>query len=244
MNDFAQRTIGSIVADDFRASAAFAAHGIDFCCKGGRTIDEVCRTKGLDPTALEKEIANVLAHGSAPADDPKTWTLTHLAEHIEHVHHGYVNQRTPVLQQYLSKLCTVHGTQHPELFKIADEFNGGAGAMAQHMKKEELVLFPFIKRMEMAKHQGSAPPEPHFGSVENPVNMMMHEHDEEGERFRRIAALTSGYAPPADGCNTYRAAFALLHEFEQDLHRHIHLENNILFPKAVALEAELRHASA
>ncbi|MDX9749617.1 MAG: iron-sulfur cluster repair di-iron protein [Flavobacteriales bacterium] len=238
------RTIGSIVADDFRAAAVFTAHGIDFCCKGGRTLQDVCDAKGIEVATIDREIAEALRHGQPTADDPATWTLTHLAEHVERVHHGYVNERTPVIQQYLAKLCKVHGGEHPELHDIAREFDGCAGAMAAHMKKEELVLFPFIKRLELAQREGSTPPTPHFGTVENPVNMMMHEHDEEGERFRRIATLTSGYTPPPQGCNTYRAAFALLQEFEQDLHRHIHLENNILFPKAVALEAELRHATA
>ena len=244
MNTFPSRTIGSIVADDFRAAAVFTAHGIDFCCKGGRTIADVCTAKGIDPAGLENEIKATLAHGEATGDDPNTWTLTRLAEYVERVHHGYVNERVPVLQQYLAKLCKVHGTEHPELHDIAREFDGCAGAMAMHMKKEELVLFPFITRLELAKREGTAPPVPHFGTVENPVHMMMHEHEEEGERFRRITALTNGYVPPPDGCNTYRAAFALLKEFEQDLHRHIHLENNILFPKAVALEAELRHVTA
>lgn len=238
------RTIGSIVADDFRAAAVFTAHGIDFCCKGGRTMEEVCRAKGLDLATIEREITEALRHGRPLDDDPASWTLTHLAEHIERVHHAYVNARTQVLQQYLTKLGKVHGEAHPELHAIAREFAACAGAMAAHMKKEELVLFPFIKRLELAQREGSAPPVPHFGTVENPVRMMMHEHDEEGERFRRITGLTDGYTPPPDGCNTYRAAFALLQEFEQDLHLHIHLENNILFPKALALEKELRHATA
>ncbi len=244
MNITPDRTIGSIVAEDFRAASVFTRHGIDFCCKGGRTIEEVCSGKDIDAATLDREIATALQHGLPTADDPATWTLTHLAEYIERTHHGYVNERTPILQQYLAKLCKVHGGEHPELHEVAREFEGCAGAMAMHMKKEELVLFPFIKRMELAQREGSVPPVPHFGTVENPVNMMKHEHDEEGERFRRIATLTNGYAPPADGCNTYRAAFALLQEFEQDLHRHIHLENNILFPKALALERTLQHASA
>ncbi|MFT3884049.1 MAG: iron-sulfur cluster repair di-iron protein [Flavobacteriales bacterium] len=244
MNPFPSRTIGSIVADDFRSAAVFTAHGIDFCCKGGRTIQDVCSAKGIDPTTLEQEIQASLSRDGAPADDPNTWPLARLADHIEQVHHRYVTERTPVLQQYLGKLCKVHGGAHPELFKIAEDFHGCAGAMAMHMKKEELVLFPFIRQLEKAQAAGAPPPTPHFGTVENPVRMMMHEHDEEGERFRRISALSNGYTPPPDGCNTYRAAFALLREFEQDLHRHIHLENNILFPKAVALEGQLRHASA
>lgn len=244
MNISPERTIGSIVAEDFRAASVFTRHGIDFCCKGGRTVEEVCRAKDLDAATLGREITEVLQHGRPTVDDPTAWTLTRLAEHIEHVHHGYVNDRTPVLLQYLAKLCKVHGAEHPELFDITREFEACAGAMAMHMNKEEQMLFPFIKRMELARREGSPVPVPHFGTLENPVNMMKHEHEEEGERFQRIAALTDRYTPPSDGCNTYRAAYALLQEFEQDLHRHIHLENNILFPKAMELERTLQHASA
>lgn len=240
MNISKDRTIGSIVADDYRAAAVFTTYGIDFCCRGGRSIEEVCKQKNIDPAILEKEIKDALSRDAAAGDDPKTWSLTKLADHVEKVHHGYVNQRVPVLQQYLDKLCKVHGDRHPELFEITREFNECAGAMAVHMKKEELLLFPFIKQLEKAKKEGTVPPTPHFGTVDNPVHMMMEDHDAEGERFRRIVKLTNNYTMPSDGCATYNAAFRFLNEFELDLHRHIHLENNILFPSAVALEKELR----
>ena len=134
----------------------------------------------------------------------------------------------------------MHGERHPELFAIRDEFQGCAHAMAAHMKKEELVLFPFINQLEQARQHGMPAPAPHFGTVDNPIAMMEHEHDAEGERFRRIAELSDGYSNPPDGCTTYGTTYAMLREFEEDLHRHIHLENNILFPRAKALERELR----
>ena len=239
MNITPEQSIGSIVAEDYRAAAVLTAKGIDFCCKGGRSVEEVCRTKGIDPNALTKEIQDLLARDTQAGADFKTWTLNKLADHVEAVHHGYINQRVPVLQQYLDKLCKVHGDRHPELFDIAREFNECAGAMAVHMKKEELVLFPYIKQLERAKVDGTTPPTPHFGTVNNPVHMMMEDHDAEGERFRRIAVLSNDYTNPPDGCATYSTAMKMLQEFEQDLHLHIHLENNILFPSAVALEAEL-----
>lgn len=242
MNIAKDRTIGSIVADDYRAAAVFTTYGIDFCCRGGRSVEEVCKQKNIDPATLENEIKAALARDPATADDPNTWPLARLADHIESVHHRYVDQRAPVIQQYLDKLCKVHGDRHPELFDITREFNECAGAMAVHMKKEELVLFPFIKQLEKAKCEGSTPPTPHFGTVNNSVHMMMEDHDAEGERFRRIAKLTDNYTLPADGCATYNAAFRFLGEFEQDLHRHIHLENNILFPRAIALEEGSRNA--
>lgn len=233
------RTLGSIVAEDLRTAAVFTAHGIDFCCQGGRTLGEACTAQGLDPVALGLALIAAVVRGTAPADDPGSWDLTRLADHIEQVHHRYVAERTPVLQRYLGTLCQVHGARHPELFDIARTFDACAGAMAAHMKKEELLLFPFIKRLERARADGTAPPVAPFGTVGNPVRAMMHEHDDEGERFRHIARLSNGYAPPPDGCATYRAAFAGLQAFEQDLHLHIHLENNILFPKAMALEEKL-----
>jgi regulator of cell morphogenesis and NO signaling len=162
-----------------------------------------------------------------------------LTDYIEKKHHRYVEAQIPVLNQYLAKLCRVHGDRHPELYKIKEHFIQSAGELTMHMKKEELVLFPFIRKMVRAKHQNTPLDLPHFGTVQNPIQTMMKEHDNEGERFRQIAALSRGYAPPADACNTYRVTFSLLQEFEKDLHLHIHLENNILFPKAQALETEL-----
>lgn len=129
----------------------------------------------------------------------------------------------------------MHGKNHQELFAINKLFEQGAGELMAHMKKEEFILFPYIRRLTMSKKEnlplGTAP----FGSVENPIQMMMKEHDTEGERFRKISELSHNYNPPKDGCNTYMVSYALLKEFEADLHMHIHLENNILFPKAISL---------
>lgn len=237
-----QRSVGSIVADDYRTAAVFNAHGIDFCCKGGRSIAEVCKAKGIDPASLESEIQASLDRSNGTDDDVKGWSLGRLIEHIERVHHRYVEARSITLMQFLDKLCTVHGARHPELFAIREEFEDCTHAMAAHMKKEELVLFPFINQLEKAQLHGTTPPSPHFGTVDNPITMMEHEHEAEGERFRRIASLSQDYTNPPDGCTTYATAYAMLREFEEDLHRHIHLENNILFPRAKALDKHLRHA--
>ncbi|MCW5899025.1 MAG: iron-sulfur cluster repair di-iron protein [Flavobacteriales bacterium] len=236
------RTIGSIVAEDFRTAAVFNHHGIDFCCKGGRSLAEVCRSKGLDQATLEREIRDAVDRNIGASEDHRTWPLARLIEHIERVHHRYVESRTTTLLQFLDKLCKVHGDRHPELFAIQREFQECAGAMAAHMKKEELILFPFINQLEKAKQHGTTPPTPGFGAVDNPIAMMEDEHTAEGDRFRRIAELSDGYTNPPDGCTTYATAMAMLQEFEQDLHRHIHLENNILFPRAMALEKVLRAA--
>lgn len=234
-------TVGSVVAEDYRAAAVFSAHRIDFCCQGGRSIGEACKAKGVDPALLERQIQQALQR-DASTGEFNTWTLTRLVDHIEAVHHAYVHERLEVLQRFLDKLCRVHGGRHPELQLVQAEMKAGAGELTAHMRKEELMLFPFIKRMEHAVLDCEALPKPLFGSVGNPISMMEVEHRAEGDRLRRIAELTNDFANPPDGCATYAAAMALLKEFEEDLHLHIHLENNILFPKALAMEHMARSA--
>lgn len=233
------KTIGEIVAEDYRTAQIFKNHNIDFCCKGNRSIREACEPKNLDPKVLVQEIEALQQQAKEEATDFQTWPLDLLADYIEKKHHRYVEERIPVLKAYLDKLCRVHGNRHPELIDVYREFNECGGELAAHMKKEELVLFPFIRKMTRTK-PGEGLGAPYFGTVENPIEMMKHEHDTEGERFRRIAALTDGYTTPEDGCSTYRVTLSLLQEFEADLHLHIHLENNILFPRAIAMEKELR----
>ncbi|WP_426064081.1 iron-sulfur cluster repair di-iron protein [Flavobacterium sp. DSP2-3-1] len=229
-------TIGEYVAKDFRTAAIFSKYGIDFCCKGNRTIEEACEKKGVDTDQLMDQINTVLATKNDSAIDFKTWPLDLLADYIEKTHHRYVEEKTQILLPFLDKLCKVHGANHPELFEINELFIGCAGELAQHMKKEELMLFPFIKKMAKAALNEEQIVKPQFGTVKNPIAMMMQEHETEGDRFVKIAALTNNYTPPADGCSTFRVTYAMLADFEQDLHKHIHLENNILFPSAMLLE--------
>ncbi len=230
--------IGEIVAKDFRTAAIFKKYKIDFCCKGGRTIEEACTSKNIDLNSIYSEIEN-LPKNDGGSIDYNSWPLDLLADYVEKTHHRYVEEKTPIILQFLNKLCKVHGNAHPELFEINELFDASAKDLGAHLKKEELILFPFIKNMVKTKIQGDAMPQSSFGTVENPVNMMKHEHTVEGERLRRIGELTNEYTPPADACNTYKVTFAMLEEFENDLHQHIHIENNILFPKSILLEKEL-----
>ena len=231
--------IGEIVAEDFRTAAIFKKHGIDFCCKGGRTVEEACETKNLNPDEIFREINNLPGDNNGSIDF-KSWALDLLADYVEKTHHRYVEEKTPIIQAFLEKLCKVHGDRHPELFEIRELFDESAKDLAAHMKKEELILFPFIRNLVKMKLRGSDFEFPPFGTVENPVNMMKHEHTIEGERFRKIGEKSDEFTPPADACNTYRVTFAMLQDFENDLHKHIHLENNILFPNSISLENELR----
>lgn len=236
-------TIGEMVAKDYRAATVFQKFGIDYCCKGNRTLEEATEMKNINVNAVKAELEKVL---NAPAEenmDFNFWPLDLLADYIEKKHHRYVEERIPLLLQYLNKLCKVHGDVHSELFEINRLFNETAGELTSHMKKEELILFPYIRKMLKKQKDGSpALNAPHFGTVKNPIKMMMDEHENEGERFEKIAELTGRYNPPADACNTYRVTYALLDEFEKDLHKHIHLENNILFPKSILHEEQLQEA--
>jgi regulator of cell morphogenesis and NO signaling len=231
--------IGELVAQDYRTASVFKKYGIDFCCQGNRTIQDACDKKNIDSNIVVNDLERVIKEQSNDATDYKSWPLELLADHIEKRHHRYVEHKILEIQPYLNKICRVHGERHPELFEILQHFNASAGELTAHMKKEEFILFPFVRKMAKAKQDGLKVTAPHFGTVENPVHMMMDEHTAEGDRFSKIEALSNNYTAPQDGCSTYRVTYALLKEFEQDLHLHIHLENNILFPKAIALEKEL-----
>jgi regulator of cell morphogenesis and NO signaling len=240
MNTLEQLTVGEYVANDFRTAALFSKYGIDFCCKGNLTLEEVCIKKNINPADLENEINSVLESKNDNAIDFKSWSPKLLIDYIIEKHHSYVEEKSVVLLQFLDKLCKVHGERHPELFEINSLFKISAGDLAQHMKKEELILFPFIQKMVKAQKDNQPIQEPHFGTVENPIAMMKDEHSIEGERFDKIATLTDGFTPPEDACSTYKVTYQMLKEFEQDLHKHIHLENNILFPKAIELQLQFQ----
>ncbi len=230
-----EKTIGDFVAENFRTAEVFKKYHIDFCCKGGRTVEEACDNKKVSPEQIYQELEEV-ANRKSEDIDFNAWPLDLLADYVEKTHHKYVEEKSAMLIPYLNKLCKVHGERHPELFEINELFIGSAQDLAAHMKKEELILFPFIKQMIEAKKNGEPLPVPRFGTVENPVAMMKHEHEAEGDRFVKIAELTNNYQFPDDACGTYQVTYRMLEDFQNDLHKHIHLENNILFPKAIALE--------
>jgi regulator of cell morphogenesis and NO signaling len=233
------QVIGELVAQDYRTASVFKKYGIDFCCQGNRTIEDACEKKNIDAKLVLGDLEEVSKEQGNNAANFKSWPLDLLADYIEKKHHRYVETKILEIKPYLEKICRVHGQRHPELFEIQEQFNASAGELAAHMKKEEFILFPFVRKMAKAKQEGLRVDAPRFGTVQNPVQMMMEEHSTEGERFGKIEELSKHYTPPADACNTYKVTFALLKEFEEDLHLHIHLENNILFPKAISLEKEL-----
>lgn len=227
-------TIGSVVAADYKTSAIFYRYDIDFCCKGDRKIEDVCTRQKIDADLLIQEV-NDLLKGFAEDHDVSELNPDALITHILETHHRYVTNHIPVILEFLNKLCSVHGNKHPELFDIYHLFEKGAMHLLEHMNKEEDILFPMIRKMVLEQQSGRRVAELPF-STQMPIRMMRQEHEEEGDRFALIAGLTDQYTPPADACATYRATFMLLKEFEKDLHRHIHLENNVLFPAALEME--------
>lgn len=225
--------VGELVAEDYRTAEVFTKHKIDFCCKGGRSLEAVCEQKQIDVKLLIKEIETVSSGTNYLNINFSTWPLDLLVDYIEKKHHRYVEQKTPLIQTYLKKIVSVHGQAHPELSKINTLFNESAKNLAAHMKKEELILFPYIRKIALSE----GPQTSMFGSINNPITQMKNEHNEEGERFSKMAELSNNYTPPADACSTYTVTLSLLQEFESDLHHHIHLENNILFPAAIIIES-------
>jgi len=226
--------IGDIVAADFRAAAVFEQFGIDFCCGGRRDLGAACKAAAVDPSEVVRAL-DALPRTFGDEADVTQWPVDRLLDHIVSVHHAYVRTSTPIIRQYVAKLVEVHGARHPELARIAACFDTVARDLAQHMLKEEQVLFPYVRELAAPTDtclRGRSP----FGTVENPIRMMEREHRDAADDMRLIRALTNGYTPPADGCTTYRVCLAEFDRFERDLHRHVHLENNVLFPKAIALE--------
>ncbi len=241
MENLAKTKVGAIVASNFRASKVLTAHNIDFCCGGGITLEEACRNKKEDLSLVLKELEDTFQKKEGV--NYQELALDQLIDTIVNVHHNYVLVTIPALLAYLDKLCRVHGDRHPELHLISELFKEGSQALLVHMNKEEQVLFPYIKAMVESKAKGFSLSRPHFGDIDNPIQAMEQEHEDEGSRFHKIAELSNHYECPPDGCQTYKVAYAMLEEFEEDLHKHIHLENNILFPSAQGLFRQMEFAT-
>ena len=232
-------TIGELVARDYRKAEVFKKFGVDFCCGGKKTVARACAEKGLDAAVVEKELHALGDTAGSRGQNFDAWDLGFLADYIENNHHSYVREAIPALSEYTTKIARVHGERHPELLEIARHFAAVASELNAHMPKEERILFPYIRQLSQAAKTGSLLPRPAFGSIQNPINMMEMEHEAAGSSMEAIRQLSHQYTLPADACTTYRLAFAKPQEFEADLFQHIHLENNLLFPKAVKLEEQV-----
>ena len=236
----ADRMLGDIVTEDLRAAAVMERFGLDYCCGGQRTLGQACEAKQIDPARV---LSALQALGPATDADqsPAEWReLDALTRYIVETHHRYVANSVPAINGSLDKLVAVHGTQHPELTTIRATFRALGSDLLAHMMKEESLLFPAIDELARRCRGEAADGPGTFATVLHPVRMMEDDHQEAGQLLEKLRELSGGnYDPPADGCGTYRACFAELRRFEQDLHRHVHLENNVLFPGALDAERTL-----
>ncbi len=219
----------------------FERHGIDYCCGGGKRLAEVAREHGLTLPALVDALNEALDAPAGKAEaaekDWYTASLTELVQHIVEVHHGYLKTVLPRLRALLPVVLQAHQAEHGVVLRqVQDLFNALDSELSSHLMKEEQVLFPFIVASEAHRQKAAPQPSGPCGSVRYPIRQMEHEHDSAGQALARLREVTGGYALPADACPSFRAAYEELQRLEADLHQHIHLENNILFPRAIALE--------
>lgn len=233
-------TLGELVASDYRKAEVFKKFGLDFCCGGKKTLAQACKSKGIDVLQVEKELGAIDSSASTPSEDYNNWNVSFLVDYILNTHHKYVKQAIPVIYDYTQKVARVHGDRHPEAIAIAEKFLFVTDELNRHICKEEDVLFPYIKHLAIAHDNGMKVEASPFGTVEAPISAMEDDHDLVGKMMEEIRILANNYVPPADACATYKLSYLKLKEFEDDLHKHIHLENNILFPKAAELEKQLQ----
>lgn len=230
--------VSEIVRENYKTAQIFEENNIDFCCGGNITLLKASERADMSVQELIDKLKPVMENYDRDSKFIENLPLDHLCNYIEETHHAYVNDKAPFIQQKLEKLCHVHGENHPELFEVRELFDGAVGNLTVHMKKEELMLFPYIRNLVQANN-GQLDEVQGIGNILGPIRVMIQEHEIEGERFRKMEVTTNRYTTPDDGCNTYEITYKALRDFAKDLHRHIHLENNILFPKAVELEKEL-----
>jgi regulator of cell morphogenesis and NO signaling len=238
------RTVRELVLEIPEATRIFEKLGIDYCCGGDRSLDEACAASNLsiDEVLDSLELAEQTARAKQKDRNWQAEPLADLVAHINGTHHKYTREEITRLGPLFDKVVSVHGKNHPELQHLRATFRGLAQELTMHMMKEEAVLFPYIVRMEEAVIQREPVLPPPFGTVRNPVAMMMHDHDSAGEALRAMRQASAGYMPPADACVSYQTLYKTLADFEKDLHQHIHLENNILFPRAIEMEGALTGA--
>ncbi|MCC7028602.1 MAG: iron-sulfur cluster repair di-iron protein [Saprospiraceae bacterium] len=231
-------TIADIVSSNIKSAHVFKKFGIDFCCGGGITIEKACTKYNINIEILLQELKN-LDDSQTYLQNYNLWELDFLIDYIINNHHNYVKLALPMIDEYATKVSKVHGAAYPEVVQIEHLFKQVAEELKAHMNKEELVLFPYIKKCVGSKKTHSENPIPPFGTILNPIHMMQQEHEQVGNMLKEIAQLSNYFIPPIGACNTFKALYSKLDEFEQDLHIHVHLENNILFPKATLLETQL-----
>ena len=224
-----KKSLGEIVTDDFRSAAIFKKAGLDFCCGGKKTLESASAEKMIDPDNILNQLLDLEKSGSDRGNNYKEWSPSFLADYIVNSHHKYVLKTLPDLMFYTKKISEVHGERHKELFEVADLFSKINTELLQHLRNEETVLFPAIRKVQENVSPAIR------AVISSEISRMTGEHEFAGNAMDRINELTNGYSVPSDACNTYTVTMKLLGEFEDDLHTHVHLENNILYPAAMKL---------
>lgn len=232
-------TVRDVAIEIPQSTRVFEQLKIDYCCGGDRPLADACTSAGIDLDNVMELLAEVTQSTTPDALDFQNVPLPKLIAYIVDTHHVFTKSEMDRLQSLADKVLAAHGGNHPELIHLDELLTRLCADLRPHMFKEEQVLFPYIVGLAQAIEQNSAAPFAPFGTVKNPVRMMMLEHDTAGDILRELRALTSDYTAPADACISYRTLYQALEDFEKDLHQHIHLENNILFPKALELESAL-----
>lgn len=227
--------IGAIVAEDYRTAVVFKEYGIDFCCGGGRTLEDTCQSKNIPLAEIMEGLTAILQVPTSVQADYASWSMKLLCTYIEEKHHHYVRRVIPQIREFSAKVARVYGERYPEMIQIFMAWEALSQELSTHMLKEEEILFPYLKERSLVQEAGKAP----FGSVKNPIQAMEAEHETAGQLMAKIRELSHNFTVPADGCTTFRVLYNMLEEFEEDLHLHVHLENHILFPKALALEQKV-----
>jgi regulator of cell morphogenesis and NO signaling len=238
MTTLTTKTVRELATENPAATRVFENLGIDYCCGGNQSLEEACQKANLsiDQVLDSLEMAEQTARASETTRDWNNEPLSELIAHIKNTHHKFTREEVVRLSALLDKVGKVHGKNHPEVIEIRAIFAGLAQELTTHLMKEEMVLFPYITRLEEAVIENEPVVPPPFGTVQNPVAMMEHEHDSAGNALRAMRKASRDYSAPEDACVSYKTLYSALAGFEADLHQHIHLENNILFPRAIAME--------
>jgi len=230
--------IKDLVSENFRTAEVFEKFGIDFCCKGNRPLKQACDEKNLNYETVKNELENANSTSNSDNNKYDLWDLDYLAQYIVNNHHKYVLKAIPVISEHLSRVVNAHSKHHPYIKEVAALFSEVQNELLQHMQKEEKVLFPIVNKLAAIKREGKSAELGNF-SIKMPIAVMEREHENAGSALERIRTITNNFTLPEDACTTFAVTYKELDEFEKDLHKHVFLENSILFPKAIELENEL-----
>ena len=231
-------TLAEITSRNYQTAIIFKKYGLDFCCGGKKTLQQACLENNIDQSTLLEELEDQNVN-LISTEDYSDWNIDFLADYIVNTQHQYVRKNLPIIKEFLDKTVKKHSLHHPELLTIQQNYDQVFHELIPHMQKEEQILFPYIKQMTKMKELNRKMSEPMFGTVKNPISLMEQEHEMAGELFKNIREISNNLTLPEDACKTYQITYLMINEFEENLHFHIHLENNILFPKAIKLENEV-----